>query len=156
MRSRTAPRWSASPTRQVDYDKLLGIIGYIRTGGIIALVLVGLTVLFMIVNMIRIAVYSRSGEIEIMRLVGASDSFIRWPFILEGILCGVMGAVITIILVATAWEPIQPIMVRVFQMPTAVSTQFLAVLSAIILAVGLGVGAVGSWISVRANLSSAT
>lgn len=142
-------------TKQVDYEKLLSIIGYIRTGGIIALVLVGLTVLFMIVNMIRIAVYSRSGEIEIMRLVGASDSFIRWPFILEGILCGVMGAVITIILVATAWEPIQPVMVRVFQMPTAVSTQFLAVLSAIILAVGLGVGAIGSWISVRANLSTA-
>lgn len=125
-------------TRQVDYDKLLGIIGVIRTVGIAALVLVGLTVLFMIVNMIRIAVYSRSTEIEIMRLVGASDSFIRWPFILEGILCGVIGAVITIILVAVAWDPIQPIMVRVFQMPTAVSTQFLAVLSAIILGVGLG------------------
>lgn len=143
-------------TRQVDYEKLLGIIGVIRTVGIAALVLVGLTVLFMIVNMIRIAVYSRSSEIEIMRLVGASDSFIRWPFILEGILCGVIGAVITIILVAMAWDPIQPIMVRVFQMPTAVSTQFLAVLSAIILGVGLGVGAIGSWISVRANLSSAT
>ena len=143
-------------TRQVDYEKLLGIIGVIRTVGIAALVLVGLTVLFMIVNMIRIAVYSRSSEIEIMRLVGASDSFIRWPFILEGILCGVIGAVITIILVAVAWDPIQPIMVRVFQMPTAVSTQFLAVLSAIILGVGLGVGAIGSWISVRANLSSAT
>lgn len=143
-------------TRQVDYEKLLGIIGVIRTVGIGALVLVGLTVLFMIVNMIRIAVYSRSGEIEIMRLVGASDSFIRWPFILEGILCGLIGAVVTIIVVAVAWEPIQPIMVRVFQMPTAVSTQFLAVLSAIILGVGLGVGAIGSWISVRANLSSAT
>jgi cell division transport system permease protein len=142
-------------TRQVDYEKLLGIIGVIRTAGIAALVLVGLTVLFMIVNMIRIAVYSRSGEIEIMRLVGASDSFIRWPFILEGILCGFIGAVVTIILVAVAWEPIQPIMVRVFQMPTAVSTEFLAVLSAVILGVGLGVGALGSWISVRANLSSA-
>lgn len=142
-------------TRQADYDKLLGIIGYVRTVGIIALGLVGLTVLFMIVNMIRIAVYSRSGEIEIMRLVGASDSFIRWPFILEGILCGVIGAVVTIILVAVAWEPIKPIMVRVFQMPTAVSSEFLAVLSAVILGVGLGVGALGSWISVRANLSSA-
>jgi cell division transport system permease protein len=142
-------------TRQVDYDKLLGIIGVIRTVGIAALVLVGLTVLFMIVNMIRIAVYSRSGEIEIMRLVGASDSFIRWPFILEGILCGFIGSVVTIILVAVAWEPIQPIMVRVFQMPTAVSTEFLAVLSAVILGVGLGLGAIGSWISVRANLSSA-
>jgi cell division transport system permease protein len=143
-------------TRQVDYQKLLGIIGYVRTVGIIALGLVGLTVLFMIVNMIRIAVYSRSGEIEIMRLVGASDSFIRWPFILEGILCGLIGAVITIILVAVAWEPIKPIMVRVFQMPTAVSTEFLAVLSAIILGVGLGVGTLGSWISVRSNLASAT
>ena len=142
-------------TRQTDLDKLLGIIGVIRAAGIGALILVGLTVLFMIVNMIRIAVYSRSGEIEIMRLVGASDSFIRWPFILEGILCGVIGAMITIILVAVAWEPIQPIMVRVFQMPTAVSSEFLAVLSAIILGVGLGVGAIGSWISVRANLSAA-
>ncbi len=142
-------------TRQENYTKLLGIIGYVRTVGIIALGLVGLTVLFMIVNMIRIAVYSRSNEIEIMRLVGASDSFIRWPFILEGILCGVIGAVVTIILVAVAWEPIKPIMVRVFQMPTAVSTEFLAVLSAVILGVGLGVGALGSWISVRANLSSA-
>jgi len=142
-------------TRQENYDKLLGIIGYIRTVGFIALALVGLTVLFMIVNMIRIAVYSRSGEIEIMRLVGASDSFIRWPFILEGILCGVIGAIVTIILVAVAWEPIKPIMVRVFQMPTAVSTEFLAVLSAVILGMGLGVGALGSWISVRANLASA-
>ena len=142
-------------TRQVDYQKLLDIIGVVRTVGIAALVLVGLTVLFMIVNMIRIAVYSRSGEIEIMRLVGASDSFIRWPFILEGILCGFIGSVITIIVVAVVWEPIQPIMVRVFQMPTAVSSQFLAVLSAVLLAVGVGVGAIGSWISVRANLSSA-
>jgi cell division transport system permease protein len=150
------PEVETITTPQAVNDKLLRIIGVVRTVGIGALILVGLTVLFMIVNMIRIAVYSRSGEIEIMRLVGASDSFIRWPFILEGILCGVMGAVITIILVATAWEPIQPIMVQVFQMPTAVSTQFLAVLSAIILAVGLGVGALGSWISVRANLSSAT
>jgi len=152
---RGRPEVEIITTRQVDYEKLLGIIGVIRTAGIAALVLVGLTVLFMIVNMIRIAVYSRSGEIEIMRLVGASDSFIRWPFILEGILCGFIGAVVTIILVAVAWEPIQPIMVRVFQMPTAVSTEFLAVLSAVILGVGLGVGALGSWISVRANLSSA-
>jgi len=142
-------------TKQTDYEKLLGIIGVIRTVGIAALVLVGLTVLFMIVNTIRIAVYSRAGEIEIMRLVGASDSFIRWPFILEGTLSGLIGAVVTILLVAVVWEPIQPVMVTVFQMPTSVSAQFLASLSAIVLGVGLGVGALGSWISVRSNLSSA-
>lgn len=142
-------------TKQAEYDTLLGIINVIRTVGLIGIGLVGLTVLFMIINTIRIAVYSRANEIEIMRLVGASDSFIRWPFILEGILCGLVGALITIVLVAIVWDPIQPAMVTIFQMPTAVSTQFLTTLSVILLGVGLGVGALGSWISVRSYLSAA-
>jgi cell division transport system permease protein len=142
-------------TKQAEYDTLLGIINVIRTVGIVGVGLVGLTVLFMIINTIRIAVYSRANEIEIMRLVGASDSFIRWPFILEGILCGLIGAVITIFLVAAVWDPIQPAMVQVFQMPTAVSTRFLTTLSLLLLAVGLGVGAIGAWISVRSYLAAA-
>ena len=142
-------------TRQSEYDTLLGIINVIRTVGIVGVGLVGLTVLFMIINTIRIAVYSRANEIEIMRLVGASDSFIRWPFILEGILCGLIGSLITIFLVAAVWDPIQPAMVQVFQMPTAVSGQFLTTLSLLLLAVGLGVGAIGSWISVRSYLVAA-
>ena len=141
-------------TKQAEYDTLLGIINVIRTVGLVGIGLVGLTVLFMIINTIRIAVYSRANEIEIMRLVGASDSFIRWPFILEGILCGLVGAVATIVLVAVVWDPIQPAMVTIFQMPTAVSTQFLTTLSVILLGVGLGVGALGSWISVRSYLSA--
>ena len=142
-------------TKQAEYDTLLGIINVIRTVGIVAVGLVALTVLFMIINTIRIAVYSRANEIEIMRLVGASDSFIRWPFILEGILCGLIGAVITVILVTAVWDPIQPAMVNLFQMPTAVSNQFLATISVLLFAVGLGVGALGSWISVRSYLSAA-
>ena len=128
----------------------------IRTAGLVAIGLVGLTVLFMIVNTIRIAVYSRASEIEIMRLVGASDSFIRWPFILEGIMCGLIGAIVALILVAVVWDPIQPIMFSVFKLPFSVGAQFLATLSALLFAVGLGVGALGSWISVRSYLSSAT
>ena len=142
-------------TKQAEYDTLLGIINVIRTVGLVGIGLVGLTVLFMIINTIRIAVYSRANEIEIMRLVGASDSFIRWPFILEGILCGLVGALVTIVLVAIVWDPIQPAMVTIFQMPTAVSAQFLTTLSVILLGVGLGVGALGSWISVRSYLSAA-
>jgi cell division transport system permease protein len=141
-------------TKQAEYDTLLNIINVIRTVGIIGVGLVGLTVLFMIINTIRIAVYSRASEIEIMRLVGASDSFIRWPFILEGILCGLLGGVVTIVLVAVVWDPIQPAMVEIFQMPTAVSDQFLTTLSLLLLGVGLGVGALGSWISVRSYLAA--
>jgi cell division transport system permease protein len=142
-------------TKQAEYDTLLGVINAIRTVGLAIIGLVGLTVLFMIINTIRIAVYSRAGEIEIMRLVGASDSFIRWPFILEGILCGLIGAMVTIVLVAAVWDPIQPAMVEIFQMPTAVSTQFLTTLSLLLFAVGLGIGALGSWISVRSYLAAA-
>jgi cell division transport system permease protein len=141
-------------TKQAEYDTLLNIINVIRTVGIVGVGLVGLTVLFMIINTIRIAVYSRASEIEIMRLVGASDSFIRWPFILEGILCGLIGGVVTILLVAVVWDPIQPAMVQIFQMPTAVSDQFLTTLSLLLLGVGLGVGALGSWISVRSYLAA--
>ncbi len=141
-------------TKQAEYDTLLDIINVIRNVGIAIIGLVGLTVLFMIINTIRIAVFSRANEIEIMRLVGASDSFIRWPFILEGILCGLIGAVITIFLVAAVWDPIQPAMVQIFQMPTAVSAQFLTTLSLLLVAVGLGVGAIGSCISVRSYLTA--
>lgn len=143
-------------TKQAEYDALLGIINVIRTVGLVVVGLVGLTVLFMIINTIRIAVFSRASEIEIMRLVGASDSFIRWPFILEGVMCGLIGALVTIVAVAAIWGPIQPVMVSVFQMPVAVSSQFLATLSLVLLSVGLGLGALGSWISVRSYLAATT
>jgi cell division transport system permease protein len=91
-----------------------------------------------------------------MRLVGASDSYIRWPVIPDGILSGLIGAVNAPELVANAWDPIQPILFNVFTLPFSVGSQFLATLSALLFGVGLGVGALGSWISVRSYLSSAS
>jgi cell division transport system permease protein len=141
-------------TREEQYQKLLGVTNVVRLAGVSAMILVGLTVVFMIVNTIRIAVFSRSREIEIMRLVGASDAFIRWPFIVEGMFCGLLGAIVTVLLVALVWGPIQPLLIEIFQMPTAVGTQFYTFVAVLILTVGLVVGMVGSWISVRAHLAS--
>jgi cell division transport system permease protein len=141
-------------TIQEQYDKLLGVTNVVRLAGLSAMILVGLTVVFMIVNTIRIAVFSRSREIEIMRLVGASDAFIRWPFIMEGMLSGLLGAVATVLLVAVVWGPIQPLLIEIFQMPTAVGAQFFTFVAVLILSVGLVVGMLGSWISVRAHLAA--
>jgi hypothetical protein len=60
------------------------------------------------------------------------------------------------ILVGVVYDQVQIVLFEAFQMPTAVSTQFLATLSAVVLGAGLGVSALGSWISVRSNLSAAT
>jgi cell division transport system permease protein len=141
-------------TRQEQYDKLLGVTNVVRLAGLGAMILVGLTVVFMIVNTIRIAVFSRSREIEIMRLVGASDAFIRWPFIVEGMLCGVLGALVTVLLVGMVWGPVQPLLVEIFQMPAAVGAQFYTFVAVLILSVGVVVGMLGSWISVRAHLAA--
>ena len=78
----------------------------LRTGGLVVLALVGVVVLFIIVNTIRLAVVARAEEIEIMRLVGASDAFIRWPFIFEGALVGLIGALITLVLLALGADPL--------------------------------------------------
>ncbi len=77
-------------------DRVLTVTNLLRTGGLVVLALVGIVVLFIIVNTIRLAVVARAEEIEIMRLVGASDAFIRWPFIFEGALVGLIGAAVTL------------------------------------------------------------
>ena len=54
--------------------------------------IVGVIALFIIINTIRLAVLARAEEIEVMRLVGASDAFIRWPFVFEGAFVGLLGS----------------------------------------------------------------
>ena len=79
------------------------------------LVVIAFIVLFIIVNTIRLAVVARAEEIEIMRLVGASDAFIRWPFVFEGAMVGLLGAALTLVLLWVAADPIGGFMVGFFQ-----------------------------------------
>jgi cell division transport system permease protein len=118
-------------------DAIVAITGVLRTVGAAIILIVGVTVLFIIVNTIRMAVMARADEIEIMRLVGASDAFIRWPFILEGLLVGVLGALVTLGLFALASQPISQAMNQIV---------------AIVLGAGVILGGFGSWLSVRTYL----
>ena len=115
--------------------------------------IVGVIVLFIIVNTIRLAVVARAEEIEIMRLVGASDAFIRWPFVFEGALVGLLGALVT---PRACWslaaEPLSQAMVGFFNvLPLQLGTVGRDTM-VLVLATGLGLGVLGSWVSVRTYL----
>src|SRR6266550_4321849 len=96
-------------------NRVLTVTSILRTAGTVVLLVVGVIVLFIIVNTIRLAVFARAEEIEIMRLVGASDAFIRWPFVFEGAMVGLFGAAITLILLYVLSDPIGGFMVGFFR-----------------------------------------
>ena len=116
------------------------------------LVVVGIIALFIIVNTIRLAVVARGEEIEIMRLVGASDAFIRWPFVFEGAFVGFLGAVITLGLLALGAEPLRAFMADFFRVLPLQMGSLTRDLVLLVLGTGVGLGILGSWVSVRTYL----
>ena len=138
---------------KVTVGQMIAVANVLRTGGIAVLVVVCLTVLFIIMNTIRLAVMARAEEIEIMRLVGASDAFIRWPFIFEGALVGLFGSLITIAVLWVVQAPLTNFMSDFFNvLPVQASTLVGRDVALIVLATGVGIGTLGSFMSVRSYL----
>jgi cell division transport system permease protein len=108
--------------------------------------------MFLISNTIRITIVARRDEIEIMRLVGATNSFIRIPFVLEGMLIGIIGAIIPMIIVSVLYENIFHILEdklkgELFQLVEI--GPLLLDINLILLGVGIFIGIWGSFMSVR-------
>jgi len=118
----------------------------------VILLVIGVIVLFIIVNTIRLAVVARAEEIEIMRLVGASDAFIRWPFVFEGAMVGLFGAIITLSGLYLLADPIGSFMVDFFRVLPLSFGSLARDLVVLVSAAGLGLGVLGSWLSVRTYL----
>lgn len=133
-------------------NKLVKILENIRNGGAIFVVALIVVVLFMIANTIKMAITARSTEIAIMRMVGASNWYIRIPFMLEGAFIGLFGAIIPIIALrygyTFAYEQLTQMMgagLVAFVSPFP----FVYKLSGILLLLGAGVGLIGAFFSVR-------
>jgi cell division transport system permease protein len=133
-------------------DQVLTVTNILRTAGTVVLLVVGVIALFIIVNTIRLAVVARAEEIEIMRLVGASDAFIRWPFVFEGAFVGLLGAVITLGVLAAVADPVSGFMVDFFRVLPLQFGSLSRDLIVLILGSGIGLGILGSWVSVRTYL----
>jgi cell division transport system permease protein len=137
-----------------DLLKKLGeIAAFLNTGGMTIAGIVGLASLAVIMNTIRLAVMSRKREIEIMHLVGASNSFIAWPFLLEGMLFGLFGTLLTAgalfgwrYFTFSKWQELFPFVPLHLDYMVVVQT------SGWLALVGMGLGALGSLLSVRKHI----
>lgn len=135
-------------------DQLLTITRVLSIGGIAILAMMLFVALFVIVNTIRIAVHARRDEIEIMQLVGASDWFVRWPFILEGMIVGALGALASLVVLFAAAGPVMSTMLDFLNLlPMSFGPDFVLQLVVSVFAVAVLVGAGGATLSVRAHLA---
>ena len=133
-------------------ERVLTITGILRTAGTVVLVIVGVIALFIIINTIRLAVLARAEEIEVMRLVGASDAFIRWPFVFEGAFVGFLGSVLTLAILLGIADPLSAFMADFFRVLPLQFGSLTRDLVALVMGAGVGLGILGSWLSVRTYL----
>jgi len=136
-------------------NKFLSAFKMIEKGTILAIVLLILVTVFLIINTIKLTIFSRKREISIMRVVGASNFSIKMPFVVEGMVLGIFGAIIPIILVIYGYYALykhfggqifSPLIQLIKPEP------FVYMVSLIILAIGMLVGMIGSYRAVRKYL----
>jgi len=134
-------------------DRLVASTSIIRWLGYLFIGLLTFASLVLIANTIRLAIHSRRREVAIMRLVGASNWFIRWPFLLEGIFQGVVGALIAVILLSVANEAIFDRIRSILSfLPLTASQNFFFNLVAALALAGIAVGSLGSLLALRRYL----
>jgi cell division transport system permease protein len=133
-------------------ERLITLTNFLRTFGVLLLAVIGSIVLFIVINTIRLAVLGRSEEIEVMRLVGASDAFIRWPFVFEGALVGLFGAAVSLAVLLGAAEPLSRFMVGFFSILPINVGSISRDVTVLVVGAGTGLGVLGAWVSVRTYL----
>ncbi len=135
--------------REEETDKILSATGLVKalTAGLAVLLLFASVAL--IANTIRLSIFSRRREVEVMKLVGATNWFIRWPFVIEGVIVGFFGGLLAVLLLTVAKETfIDPLSER-FELLAAPETIDFPLLVAVLMLACVFVSALGSGITLR-------
>ena len=143
--------------RDKTINALVSIANGIRWVSLGILILLIVISIFIIANTIKLTVHARRKEISIMKYVGATNGFIRWPFIIEGILIGVISAMISILVLGLGYnfiinkimESAVTSMINITLLPFA---EIFELVIAVYLGLGIGIGILGSMISMRKYL----
>jgi cell division transport system permease protein len=137
---------------QGEIEKIFSAVGVSRNVGLVLIIGLLFTAMFLISNTIKITIFARKHEIEIMKLVGATNGFIRWPFFIEGLFLGVLGSIIPISIILGSYnylfDIIQPKLDGTF-FKLLPFQPFAYQVTGLLLAIGAIIGVWGSLISVR-------
>ncbi len=134
---------------QGTVEKLFKVTRWMRIIGVIFIVLLLVGAVFLIATTIRLAIFARRKEIYLMKLIGSTDWFIRWPFFLEGILLSSLGALISIGILAMAYGSLISKIDNLFFIQLVSDAGTIRNLYLVLLGTGAGLGVVGTWISLN-------
>jgi cell division transport system permease protein len=135
--------------REEDTQKILTATRVVKYATAGLAVLLALASVLLIANTIRLSLYARRREVEVMKLVGATDWFIRWPFVLEGVIVGALGGVMAILVLAVVKIALVDPLAADFALIAAPNTINFGLLVMVLVAASIGVSALGSGLSLR-------
>lgn len=143
-------------SRDETINGLVAIANGVRIVSAVILTLLVLISIFIIGNTIELTVHARRKEISIMKYVGATDSFIRWPFVIEGIIIGIVAALLSILVLGIAYSLITNAaansIISTMGIKLLSFTDMTTLLVIVYMVLGIGIGALGSSISMRKYL----
>lgn len=143
-------------SRDETINGLVAIANGVRIVSAVILTLLVLISIFIIGNTIKLTVHARRKEISIMKYVGATDSFIRWPFVIEGIIIGIVAALLSILVLGIAYSLITNAVANSIISTMGIKllsfTDMTTLLVIVYMVLGIGIGALGSSISMRKYL----
>jgi cell division transport system permease protein len=151
-----ARRWrGADPTDPTDYQgdfvvNMVRLSNWLTVAGVAMLSVLLVASVVIVMNTVRTAIYHRRQEIEVMKLVGATEWFVRAPFVIEGVMTGLLAAALAVGLLALTYHPfVARFQSDLFFIPLSYDPRFVDTLARQLMAGGALLGALGSYIGVR-------
>src|SRR5947209_18945125 len=135
--------------RRDETEKILTATRVVKLTMAVLAVLLVLASVLLVSNTIRLSLFSRRREVEVMKLVGATDWFIRWPFVLEGVILGFLGGLGALVLLGFGKIALLDPLERDFALLSAPKTIGFGVLALVLMLAAVGVSAAGSGLSLR-------
>ncbi|HTU87503.1 MAG TPA: permease-like cell division protein FtsX [Solirubrobacteraceae bacterium] len=135
--------------KQTDTKKILEVTNLVTITAAVLTVLLVLASIGLIANTIRLSLYARRREVEVMKLVGATDWFIRWPFVIEGVVVGAAGALLALAVLGVTKVALLDPLANNWTLIAAPRTIPFSGLVAVLLGAGVLVSALGSGLSLR-------